>query len=79
MLMSVSFTSKTVGYLIMFTQCSIVYRHDPEVDENRKPFVRQRTDGIELSLGLFSVAYPIYAFGIKRKSRTLLLGRHIPV
>ena len=77
--MSLSFTSNKVGYLVMFTQCSILYRHSPEVDENRGPFVRQRTDGIELHLVLFSSAYTIYAFRIKRRSRTLLLGQHFPV
>ena len=79
MSMSVSFTSNKVGYLMMFTQYSILYCHSPKKDENRGPFVRQRTDGIELHLVLLSAAYNIYPFRIKRKSRTLLLGQDIPV
>ena len=32
------------------TQCSILNRCSPDVDENRNPFVRQRTERIELHL-----------------------------
>ena len=35
-----------------FTQCSILDRDSPDVDENSlSPFFRQRTDRIELHLG----------------------------
>ena len=36
---------------MVFTQCSILNRDSPEVDESRRPFVRQRTERIELHLG----------------------------
>ena len=39
------------GHLMMFTQCSILDRDSPDVDENRSQFVRQRTERIELHLG----------------------------
>ena len=36
---------------MVFTQCSILNRESPDVDENRNPFVRQRIERIELHLG----------------------------
>ena len=37
---------------MVFTQCSILNRdHGPDVEENRSPFVRKRTERIELHLG----------------------------
>ena len=39
------------GHLMVFTQCSILNRVSPVVDENRSPFVSQRTEGIELHFG----------------------------
>ena len=33
---------------MVFTQCSILNRDNPEVDVNRSPFVRQRTERIEI-------------------------------
>ena len=33
---------------MVFTQCSILNRESPDVDENRIPLVRQRTETIEL-------------------------------
>ena len=37
---------------MMFTQFSILNPHSRDVDENRSPFVRQRTERIEHVLGL---------------------------
>ena len=34
------------GHLMVFTQCSILYRDSPDVEGNRSPFVRQRTERI---------------------------------
>ena len=39
------------GHLMVVTQCSILNRDSPDVDENRSPFVRQRTERIELHSG----------------------------
>ena len=36
---------------MMFTQCSVLYRVVFDVEENRSPFVRDRTERIELHLG----------------------------
>ena len=36
---------------MVFTQCSIPNPDSSDVDENRGPFVRQRTQRIELHLG----------------------------
>ena len=36
---------------MVFTQCSILNRESPDVEENKSPFVRQRTERIELHLG----------------------------
>ena len=36
---------------MVFTQCSILNSDSPDVNENRSPFVRQRTEKIELHLG----------------------------
>ena len=33
------------------TQCGILNRDNPDVDENRSPFVKQRAERIELHLG----------------------------
>ena len=38
------------GHLTMFTQCSINHA-SPDLEENRSPFVRQRTEKIEFHLG----------------------------
>ena len=36
---------------MVFTQCSILNRDSHDVAENRSPFVRQKTERIELDLG----------------------------
>ena len=65
------------GHLMVFTQCSILNRDSPDVDEKRSPFVRQRTERIELHLGrehpflayLGLSTFPIILFGhIKQES-----------
>ena len=42
---------------MVFTQCSILNRDSPDVEENRNPFVRQRIERIELHLGR---KHPLY-------------------
>ena len=42
---------KQGGHLMVFTQCSILNRDSPDLDNNRSPFVRQRTEIVELHLG----------------------------
>ena len=39
------------GYFMVFTQGSNLKRDSPDVDENTRPFSRQRTERIELHLG----------------------------
>ena len=39
------------GHIVVFTQCSILNRCSPDVDENRSLFFRQRIERIELHLG----------------------------
>ena len=39
------------GHLMMFTQCGILNRDSPDVRKNRRPFVKQRNERIELHLG----------------------------
>ena len=44
---------------MVFTRCSILNRERPDVEENRSPFDRQRTERIELQL---SREHPFWGF-----------------
>ena len=48
---------------MVFTQCSILNRDSPDVDENRSPFVRQGTERIELHL---CREHPFWGFSTDR-------------
>ena len=39
------------GHLMVFTQCCILNRDRADVSKNRSPFVKWRTERIELHLG----------------------------
>ena len=44
------YTKNKAGHLIVFTQFSILNRDSPDVDENKSPFVRKRTERMEFHL-----------------------------
>ena len=46
----VSISQNDVGHLMRFIQCSILYGYITDVHKNRTPFIKRRTERIEVQL-----------------------------
>ena len=49
-LILVCISQNDVGHLMRFIQCSMLYGYITDVHENRTPFIKRRTERIEVQL-----------------------------